>query len=515
MHHLNIRTKALAVAALFAVIIGGSAFYIDHLLERSKTEIIESNIRLAESAVVQLRHDVMPLLDSLFASGYFDRASLTKEEEHLLDRRLATIVQREFSVMNGMEGGYYFSRFDQFLGYGFPTSPSPKPAFGPPPRSYNIIRDQLRQSIGTQKRIVQIHSFDPALFPLVTEPAVVRGSVVGGVWARIHIERLLPTPWFDALVGVATALSVLGFAIALGFAWNLRRRLDELKSGLGKLHEDPTFRFPERKGVRGFIMRSINDMLEARNADQVRRQELESELRQREKMATLGTLIAGVAHEVKTPLAVIKTRIQMWQRKISQARTHSTPVPAVISDDSMHIVVHEIDRLSNLVKRLLVFSRPVAGSFNACDINQLLDRTLAVIRSAAEEKGVTITTTYDPSVPGIMADPQALEQVFLNICSNALDAMPGHNNLRMMSEYLPAQSQLRVTVQDDGVGIPDEIIDRVFDPFFTTKEDGVGLGLSICYEIIRAHGGNIEFVRPNGTGTTCRITLPLQHVNRT
>jgi len=509
MHRLNLRSKALAIAFLFTAVIGGGTVYIALTLQQATEEIIEQNKLLTESAAQQIGRKAEFLLDSLVRENVLSRRILTREEEKKIDLMLSAIVSTELELYHGTEGGFFFAELDEFLGYAFPTSPSPKPAFGPPPRSYNIIRDQILRSLSERNKIVELHEFDPAIFPLVTIPIERSGKIIGGVWARVHLERMLPTKNLTNILEIVALIAAFGFVAALLFSWNLRHRLDEIRQGLQRMHQDSSVRFPERRGMLGFITRSINEMVEARSKEQERSRVLERELRQREKMATLGKLIAGVAHEVKTPLAIVKTRVQMWQRKL---RHQNESRESVVSDESMNLVVQEINRLSDLVRRLLVFSRPVSKPSHPTNVNDVARQTLLCLQPMADQRSIAIEPSFDEEVPDLMLDPHAMEQVFLNVCTNAIEAMTDGGSLRFRTAFLPNKEEIQIHIHDSGRGIPPEVLDKVFDPFFTTKEQGAGLGLSISYEIVQAHGGRIEFVQTNGNGTVCRISLPLTPV---
>jgi signal transduction histidine kinase len=508
----GLRTKALSAAALFTVLIVTGAVYFIVTLQKSVDDVIGSTTELTEAAVAGLKSAGQPMIVELNSTETLVQPSLTRSTEKHIDSLLAAITTRELSTFFGMEGGYYFSGLDEFLGYSFPTSPLPKPAFGPPPRSYAIIREQARQSIGQRRHIVQVHQFDPATFPLVTEPIIINGKAVGCVWARTHIERLIPTVPVTSILVVAAVLSIIGFGVAITVAWNLRKRIEEIRLGLHRMHNDGFHRLRVHKGVFGEISRSINSTMDARAEDQLRRAEIEREMHQQDKMATLGTLVAGVAHEVKTPLAIIKTRIQMWERKLRQPGGEPSG-QGVITEDSVNLVNREIDRLTDLVRRLLVFARPVGNRMEATDLNELATRTLAFIQSGIQEKGLVVTLSTDPSLPPIPIDPQAIEQVILNVLTNAIEAMPLGGKLDITVGHRRDLDAVVLDVADTGPGIPPENLSKIFNPFFTTKEHGAGLGLAISGEIIRAHGGTIEFLAGVSSGAHCRITLPVNPSN--
>jgi signal transduction histidine kinase len=504
MRGASIRTRLIITISSLIAILVGAALYLNWSTEQSRSEVVETHKQMTQRGLQQLTLAFAPTLDSLEQSGFFSRGELTRSEERTVDTLLARITARVLNVFKGMEGGCYIAKFDQFMGYSFPTSPDPKPAYGPPPRSYQIIRNQVLLSISQKSPIVELHTFDPATFPLVTEPLVVRGQLLGGVWARIHIERLMPTvSLVTVLLGTAFLLG-LGLIGALVAVWRFRAHVEKLRLGLQTLHNDNAFRFSDTSGVFGYIEHSINEMVDARALEQHQRAELEAEVHQQDKLASLGKLVARVAHEVKTPLAIIKTRIQMWERKLRKVRKSD----GVVSRDSMRLVLQEIDRLSDLVKRLLVFSKPIVNKRTSVELNDLVQHVVALAQDEIDERKIVVGTSYEKNLPAVLLDIQAMEQVFLNIVTNALEAMSDGGELNIRTWYVKESNEVVVAIQDSGKGISEEIRTKIFDPFFTTKEHGTGLGLSISYEIIHAHQGKITFNEAGAERTTCTITLP-------
>ncbi len=505
MTGLSLRTKALLFSSLFTTVVVGGALYFYSMLHESTEEVIATNRLMTEAAVQGLSTAGGRTIDSLRRSGFLDRTEWTRTDERRVDSLLTRVTARVLLPFQGMEGGFYLAGPDQFFGYSFPTSPPPVPAFGPPPRSFQIIRDQSRQAIGEQRRIVLLHQFDPATFPLVTQPISVNERIVGAVWGRVHIERLLPTIRLTSVLIVAAMVSMIGFLVVIMIAWTLRKRTEEIRVGLEKLRVDSAFTFPERRGVFGTITRAINDMVAVRNEEQRIRGRLERELHHQDKLASLGKLVARVAHEVKTPLAVIKTRIQMWQRRLRTPAGQTRP-QAIITHDSMTLVVREIDRLTDLVRRLLTFSRPMIGTPIPSDLNALMRHTVDLLHPIVRRRHLRLHTSLAGDIPHVPLDAPTMEQVLLNVCTNAVEAVQDGGHLAVTTTF--DDPMVCVAVEDDGRGIPPEILPRVFEPFFTTKDHGAGLGLSIAYEIIRAHDGRIEFSPREDGGTLCRIWLP-------
>lgn len=503
MRSPHIRLKVLVLAMLFTIIIAGIAYFVVKSLNEWRDSVVDTNEVLTKVVVEQLQKSSIVVMDSLSKASFFSNKYYSKEEKDELDIKLKNISTEIFLKIDGMEGGVYLEKYDEFLGYSYPTSPPPIPAYGPPPRSYEIIKTQILKSIVQKKQIIKLHQFDPAVFPLATEPLMISEHVVGAVWTRIHIERELPVLKLKEVFNIAAAIAVLGLIIAVVVSIRLRKRIDNIKSGLEELQKNPSYKFKNLPGVFGFIGLSINKMVEARTKEHDHSRQLEKELHQQDKMAVLGKLIAGVAHEVKTPLAIIKTRIQIWQHELK----NSSENKETISEDSMKLVVNEIDRLSKLVKRLLIFSKPISNKLQEIDINSLLDKTVEFIKDEKNHDEINFDISFEKNLPTILGDANGMEQVFLNLLMNSVEATSNEGKICIQTAYIPEEGVTEVIILDNGKGIAEEIKSQIFDPFYTTKDSGTGLGLSIAQEIVKAHKGKIEFSNENGW-TVCKILLP-------
>ena len=235
-----------------------------------------------------------------------------------------------------------------------------------------------------------------------------------------------------------------------------------------------------------------------------RTQELEriqAQLVRSEKLASLGELVAGIAHEINNPL----TGILVFSSLISN---DSRLDPALKSD--LDTIIQETERCAVIVKGLLDFSRESVPQKTWTSLNEILDASLALVKNQAQFQNITIVLDYSPDIPAIMADPHQLEQVFINILLNASHAMETGGTLKIATKLCGEHGGVVVRIADTGCGIPEENLSKIFDPFFTTKETkGTGLGLSVSYGIINSHGGIIEVESTVGVGTTFTIHLPL------
>jgi signal transduction histidine kinase len=507
MRKPQLNFKALGFAALFSIIIVAIGFYINGLYENLAAEVIQTNKVLCEVLATQLYTNAESKFDSLAYDNFFNEGYKNIIITNKVDEQLSRISEKVFSSAKGVEGGFYLLPLSKFQGYAYPTSPPPKPVYGPPPRSYSIIQNQILETIEKDTTITQLHKFDPAIFPLATVAIKVGDQIVGAAWVRTHIERELPQFDLRDILNITAICSLLGFFVALWVSVKQKNRLESIRIDLEKLEDEPNYRLRELPGIFGFITDSINKMVDALQAENDRRKYLEKELHQKDKMASIGKLIAGVAHEVKTPLAIIKTRIQIWQQKLNK-NNNTESTDEIISSSSMQLVINEINRLSNLVNRLLIFSKPVADNFTKTNINNLINDVLTFFKTERFTEKAEIIFMPDDNLPEIKIDPNKIEQVMLNIISNAYDAILGTGEIKITT-FIEADF-VYIKISDNGKGIPEESKSNIFDPFFSTKDTGTGLGLSIAYEIIEAHKGKIEFSSKDAEGSTFTILFPLK-----
>lgn len=227
---------------------------------------------------------------------------------------------------------------------------------------------------------------------------------------------------------------------------------------------------------------------------------MEEQLRRSEKLASLGTLAAGVAHEINNPL----TGILLYA---SILNSDERLAPALLPD--LERVVSETEKCAGIVKNLLEFSRESLPAKELIDIDAILDEVVTLFHQQPDFSNIVISKNFGSDLPQISVDPNQVRQVFMNLVINAGHAMPGGGGLEI-STYASADGMyVSAAFKDNGDGIPEENLARIFDPFFTTKSEGTGLGLSISYGIIENHGGRIEVMTTAGGGATFIVMFPV------
>ena len=234
--------------------------------------------------------------------------------------------------------------------------------------------------------------------------------------------------------------------------------------------------------------------------------EVHSQLVRSEKLASLGQLVAGIAHEINNPLS----GILMFGTMFAESKNLD---PAQRED--ARIIVRETERCAEIVKRLLEFSRTSIPNKKDKSLTEIMCNTLALIEHQASMNNIEIIRDFETEIPIIQVDPTQLEQVFINMLVNASQAMPNGGRLTIRIRYDRARESILTDISDTGLGIEEENLPKIFDPFFTTKADsedgsgGTGLGLSVSYGIIQNHGGRIAVKSVVGEGTTFTIELPV------
>lgn len=229
--------------------------------------------------------------------------------------------------------------------------------------------------------------------------------------------------------------------------------------------------------------------------------QVQSQLVRSEKLASLGELVAGIAHEINNPL----TGILMYASLVQ----HDDRLNPVFKND-IATIVRETERCARIVSGLLDFSREKTPKKKLSSVPAIMDATLGLIKSQSIFLNVTIRTDYALDLPDIPVDPNLIEQVFVNVLMNAGQAMPDGGDLTIRLGRSEDGEQIIVEISDTGYGIPEANLKKIFDPFFTTKENkGTGLGLSVSYGIIESHGGKIEVQSTLREGTTFTVLLPV------
>jgi two-component system sensor histidine kinase HydH len=250
------------------------------------------------------------------------------------------------------------------------------------------------------------------------------------------------------------------------------------------------------------IVKKAGIILERRQEEQRR---LEAQLHQSERLAALGEMTAGVAHEVRNPLGIISSTAELLQARLARYEPKNRLA---------QIIVEESNRLNEKVTEFLDFARPRIPNLRPCDLEVTLNRGLELLAPEIDRLGIKVTREYQLNGRVLMVDQDLLYQAFLNILLNAIQAMPQGGQLTVSANPGPHGQGAEIRFQDDGEGIEPEALNKILNPFFTTKEKGSGLGLPIVKTIIEAHQGILDISSTVGAGTTVAITIPALALQR-
>ncbi len=233
---------------------------------------------------------------------------------------------------------------------------------------------------------------------------------------------------------------------------------------------------------------------------------IQEEMLKMDRLVSLGKLASGIAHEIRNPLAGIKTTAQALGEEMAKDDPKR---------EYLNRITKEIDRLNELLKTFFSFAKPQTLLLVPCHIKEIINAIIPFLIKEIDDKGIQFVESYHPQLPRIRVDKIQMHQAFLNLFLNAIQAMPNGGDLKIEANpvILPSpegsrQNFIKVVVSDSGKGIPPQILPKIFDPFFTTKPKGIGLGLSITYQIIKKHGGTIKVHSQWEKGTSFVINLP-------
>ena len=246
----------------------------------------------------------------------------------------------------------------------------------------------------------------------------------------------------------------------------------------------PVFR---EDGGRGGMIALGEDVTERRKS--------EESLRRADRVAAVGQLASGVAHEVRNPLAAIRWTILRLQSQYAE-------------EEAWNMILAEIDRIDGTLDQLLSLARERSSAFHAVDVRELLDVIVRLMSGQADGGRVEISLDVEDGLPALDGDENQLKQVFINLIKNAIEAMPEGGAVSVRARRLAGDSVL-IRVSDQGEGVPADVIARLGEPFYTTKENGTGLGLMMCDKIVREHGGQLTIASEVGRGTDVDVTLPV------
>jgi signal transduction histidine kinase len=233
--------------------------------------------------------------------------------------------------------------------------------------------------------------------------------------------------------------------------------------------------------------------------DVTRRREMEEQFLHSAKLAAVGQLAAGVAHDLGNVLATISSTVQYLLSQMHEAQPYR---------ESLEVIRRNVAQADRTIRGLLSFARPRAPALAPVDVATVLEGTCLLLKAELTAQHICVVQQFAPDIPRVMADHEQLQQVFLNLLLNAIQAMPEGGTITLTTAFDAAGNQVKIDMADTGSGIAQEDLARIFEPFFTTKEGGTGLGLCVSDRLIREHGGSIAVTSQAGRGSVFTVSLP-------
>jgi signal transduction histidine kinase len=245
-----------------------------------------------------------------------------------------------------------------------------------------------------------------------------------------------------------------------------------------------------------FVVRRGENIIEQRAQERLR---LKEQLARARHLSTIGEMTAGISHEIRNPLGIIKSSAAVLKKRMA-AVDPGNGLPGIIEEEAA--------RLNNIITDFLNYARPREPIFQPCRLEEIMEKNLQALGPQIDAQNYAVLKDIHPALPDIQADADMLYQAFLNLLLNAMQAMPEGGEIRI--RITPADDRLSIQIIDQGPGIPEDVMEKIWDPFFTNKKIGTGLGLGIVRNIIEAHGGSITIENGPEAGTAATIRLPIE-----
>jgi signal transduction histidine kinase len=319
--------------------------------------------------------------------------------------------------------------------------------------------------------------------------------------AEVVYKLEVPNPHW-VILGALAAAVLLCFILLSVLLVLVEQPLEDLMRTIAHVRRDDLtarVEFAKRTDDIGTLGRQFNEMIEQLEHNRNVIEELHRrDMGRAEHLATLGELAAGLAHEIRNPLAGIAGVVDVMAKELPP----NSPSRTVLGD-----VQNEVLRIQSILNDLLSYARPRPPTFHPADLNTTIEQAILMARQQVRTRPVKVLFTPNTSMPPVCHDPALLQQVVLNVVMNGIQAIAGEGKVEV--SIAREDPNVLITVKDTGKGISPDALSKIFKPFFTTRKEGTGLGLSLASGIVQSHGGTIEALSILGQGTQFRIQLPI------
>ena len=463
----------LLVTALVAVFV--AALLVVDLARNLRTVVISDTTKSLTNAIKELNQS---------ARNWESRLEALPED-NLMDAQLSRSSYEVLRSYPDIEGGYIVH--GEVFGHTFPTYTEPGSTLRQAPLEEQEVRGSLAESRRTGQTVSRVVHDGP---DLVIVAAFADPSGRTSVWCLRRLFNFSESNELNQrMLLVAAMLVALGAILfVLRLSFSLQRGFGVIQAGLERLRADPDYRLPKQEHELKTIVQAVNEMA-------VGRQSAETDLRREDRLRIMGRVVAGIAHEIRNPLNSIRLTASLLARRFKNEPEAEEPIGLIIA---------EIDRLDSLLKSLLVFRPDETGKIRLQPVEPILNRSIALVKPHAEERGVSIALTSLPECTA-WVDGDYLQQALMNLLLNAIDAAGDHGSVEVTLRQSGAS--LALHIEDSGPGLTAEQQDRMFEAFYTTKPGGTGLGLAVTKTLLEKMGASIR--SSNGLrGARFEVSLP-------
>jgi len=481
MRGWSLKTKLIVSIGLFLMLIMITAS--DYLVFSEKQLLIHQYRELAQTIATSYE---VPLTDALM----YDQMGLLSSEGKIENYMRKILQQKEFPVV-----------YTCILNPDFKIIFHNRPAeFGK--LYYNAVVQQARNQKIAIETFRNSHS---QWITQVVNPLTIAnktwGYLVIGFDADIIRSKIKGL--YVYLMSLTLLILLISMAIIYTISSRVIRPLAKMVDVIDQfdLTRQEPLPVPETDDEIGFLARRFKEMQKRLIHSRQELEKVQKEIYHAEKLASIGRLTAGVAHEINNPLMGLKNGVRMIQDEPENREQVTT---------YLNLIAEGLDKIEDIVKKLLEFSRKQPRSMNIVAVNDILKRVLLLLEYRISKSSIILYEDYFHNLAPVKGDPQLIEEVFMNLILNALDSMPGGG--RLLIQTRNDGDFVRIAISDTGEGIPEENLEKIFDPFFTTKEvgKGTGLGLSVSLGIVENYGGKITVESRPGEGTTFRVFMPAE-----
>jgi len=395
----------------------------------------------------------------------------------------------------------------------------------------NQLHDSFARNRSLGKKVIErnaiIEDFDrygeiPVYIyfePLTGPEGHAKGSM-GIIQHTVFLEEDIWATRLSVVLTIALLIGLISGSILLSTRYNITRPVAGLitrirRIGLGEFDTEALGNRADELGELAYefnqMAANLRETEKRIQREQDKKAELEQRMRHLERLATIGQLASGLAHEIGTPLNVIGGRAGYLRKKVPDQKA---------VEKNLDIIIRQSERITRIIKQLLSFSRKESPRFLQMEVLPAIEGALDLLDHQIRKQGIKTTKSLSPDLPRVEGDRDQLQQVFLNLIHNAVQAMPDGGELILDGRLVrgteggnsvDGKDMIQIGIRDTGCGMKEEVFQNMFKPFFTTKRHGkgTGLGLSIAYSIVREHGGNIKAESEEGEGTTVTVLLPV------